>query len=215
MKKIIILAVVSSLLLGLAACNKTSAGVVAIVNGVEITQEAFDAELEYDLEYYNKEGITLTDQELAELKKGVVDRLINTHLLKEAAIKAGIDADSVDVETELAAVIENFDDEATFNKALEDADFTLESYKQVLAEMMMIEALFEQELAITEIQVEEEQIQAMVQYYMENYDEEDEVDQEELREFVIYSLKQQKAESLRKDFIEKLRGDSEIKYLDF
>lgn len=215
MKKIIIFAIVSSLLLGLAACNKTTAGAVAIVNGVEITREAFDLELEYELEYYNKEGITHTDQELAELKKGVVDRLINTHLLKEAAIKAGIEADSVGVENELATVMQGFDDEAAFNQALEDADFTLESYKQVLAEMLMINDLFEQELELSKIQVEEEQIQSMVDYYLNYYSEEEDIDEEELRDFVIYSLKQQEADSLRNGFIEKLRLESEINYLDF
>lgn len=215
MKKVFIFAVVSSLLLGLVACDKAATGPVATVNGVEISREAFDSEMEYDLGYYSSQGVTLTDEELVEVKKNAVDRLINTHLLKEAAIKAGIVADSVDVEGELAAIVEGFDDEAAFDQALEDANFTLESYKLVLTEMLMIEALFEQELELSQIQVEEEQIQTMVDYYLENYGEEDDVDEEELREFVIYSLKQQKVESLRNDYIEQLRVDSEIKYLDF
>lgn len=212
MKKVIIFAVVSSLLLGLAACDKTASGPVAIVNGVEISREAFDSELEYDLDYLNSQGITL---ELSEVKQNVVDRLINTHLLKEAAVKAGIDAGTVDVEGELAAIMEAFEDEADFEQALAEADFTLESYKLVLTDMLMIEALFEQELELSKVEVDEEQVQAMVDFYLEKYGEEDDVDEEDLREYVTYTLTQEKIDSLRNDYLEKLRQDSDIEYLDF
>lgn len=215
MKKVAVIIFISSLILGLAACDKTPTGPVAIVNGVEITREAFDSELEYDLEYFNSQGMTLTDQELAEVKQNVVDRLINTHLLKEAALKAGINADTVDVDGELATIMESFEDEADFEQALAEADFTLESYKQVLADMLMIEALFEQELELSKIEVGEEEIEAMIASYLEYYGEEDDIDEEELREYAIYVLKERKIESLRFEYLEKLRGESDIEYLDF
>ncbi|NLY32688.1 MAG: hypothetical protein GX065_07830 [Firmicutes bacterium] len=214
MKKVAVFVLISSLILGLVACDKTPTGPVAIVNGVEITREAFASELEYDLEYYTSQGMELTDQELAEVKQIVVDRLINTHLLKEAALKAGINADTVDVDGELAAIMESFEDEADFAQALAEADFTLESYRQVLADMLMIEALFEQELELSKIEVEEEAIEAMIASYLEYY-EEDDTDEEELREYAIYVLKERKIESLRLEYLEKLRGESDIEYLDF
>lgn len=213
MKRITVFALVFSMLFGLAGCAKK--GPVAIVNGVEISREAFDSEVKYDLASYESQGVTLTDKEIAEVKQYAVDRLINTHLLKEAASKAGITAESVDIEGELAAVKDSFTDEAAFLKALTDAGFTLESYQSVLAEILMIEALFEQELEFSKIEVGEEEVQAMVDLYLQNYEEEEEIDEADLREYVAYTLKEQKAEAMRSEYIEKLRKESEIKYLDF
>jgi hypothetical protein len=211
MKKITVFALVFSLLLGLAGCAKK--GSVAIVNGVEISREAFDSEVNYDLASYESQGVTLTDEDIAQVKQNAVDRLINTHLLKEAAIKAGITAESVDVDGELTAVKDSFSDEATFNQALADAEFTLESYKSVLTDILMIEALFEQELELSKIEVGEEEIQAMVDLYLENYGGEDEIDEEDLRDYLAYTLKEEKAEARRSEYIEKLRKESKIEYL--
>ncbi|MDD4658176.1 MAG: SurA N-terminal domain-containing protein, partial [Eubacteriales bacterium] len=153
------------------------------------------------------------DEDIAQVKQNAVDRLINTHLLKEAAIKAGITAESVDVDGELTAVKDSFSDEATFNQALADAEFTLESYKSVLTDILMIEALFEQELELSKIEVGEEEIQAMVDLYLENYGGEDEIDEEDLRDYLAYTLKEEKAEARRSEYIEKLRKESKIEYL--
>lgn len=212
-KKAVVFILVFSLLLSLSGCAKK--GPVAIVNGVEISREAFDSEVKYDLASYESQGITLTDEEIAEVKQYAVDRLINTHLLKEAAIKAGITAGSVDVDGELEDIKDSFSDETAFNQALADAGFTMESYKTVLTDILMIEALFEQELELSKIEVSEEDIQAMVDLYLENYGEDEEIDEAELREYVAYTLKDQKAEALRSEYVEKLRKESEIKYLDF
>ncbi len=213
MKKITVFAIVFSLLLGLAGCSQK--GPVAIVNGVEISREAFDSEVNYDLASYESQGVTLTDEEIKQVKQYAVDRLINTHLLKAAAIKAGITAESVDVEKELAAVKDSFPDEDAFEQALTDAEFSLESYKSVLTDILMIEALFEQELELSKIEVGEEDIQAAVDLYLQNYEGDEEIDEEDLREYLAYTLKEQKADSMRSDYIAQLRKDSEIEYLDF
>jgi len=211
MKKIIILALV--MIMALTGCSKK--GPVAIVNGVDISREDFNTELKFELAAYESQGITLTDEQSDEVKKYVVDRLINTQLLKEAAAKAGITAASVKIDEELTAVKDSFEDEEAFAKALADAHFTLESYRSALADVLMIEALFEKELELSKIEVGEEEIQAMVDLYLKNYEGDEEIDEEDLRKYVAYTLKEQKAESMRSEYVEKLRKESEIKYLDF
>ena len=213
MKKITIFAVIMVMVMALTGCSKK--GPVAIVNGVEISREDFNTELKFELAAYETQGVTLTDEQIKEVKQYIVDRLINTQLLKEAAAKAGITAASLDVDGEFAAVKESFEDEATFEKALAEADFTLESYKAALTDVLMIEALFEQELELSKLEISEKEIQAMVDIYLENYEGEEEIDEEDLREYLTYTLKEKKAESMRGEYVEKLRKESEIKYLDF
>lgn len=211
MKKIMVFALV--IVMALTGCSKK--GPVAIVNGVDISREDFDNELKFELAAYENQGVTLTDEQIDEVKKYVVDRLINTQLLKEAAAKAGITAASVDIDKELAAVKASFEDEATFEKALADANFTLEAYRSALTDVLMIEALFEKELELSKIEVGDEEIQEIVDLYLEKYEGEEEIDEEDLREYAAYNLKEQKAESMRSAYVEKLRKDSEIKYLNF
>jgi hypothetical protein len=213
MKKITVFAVIMIMVMALTGCSKK--GPVAIVNGVEISREDFNTELKFELAAYETQGVTLTDEQIKEVKQYIVDRLINTQLLKEAAAKAGITAASLDVDGEFAAVKESFEDEATFEKALAEADFTLESYKAALTDVLMIEALFEQELELSKLEISEKEIQAMVDIYLENYEGEEEIDEEDLREYLTYTLKEKKAESMRGEYVEKLRKESEIKYLDF
>ena len=213
MKKITIFAVIMVMVMALTGCSKK--GPVAIVNGVEISRDDFNTELKFELAAYETQGVTLTDEQIEEVKQYIVDRLINTQLLTEAAAKAGITVASLDVDGELAAVIESFEDETTFEKALAEADFTLESYKAALTDVLMIEALFEKELELSKLDVSEEEIQAMVDIYLENYEGEEEIDEEDLREYLTFTLKENKAESMRGEYVEKLRKESEIKYLDF
>lgn len=212
MKKILGLILAIIFILNLTGCGQK--GPAAIVNGVEISRAALDAEVEYDLTAYREQGVNLSAEEIAAVKKSALDRLISTYLLKEAAAGLGINATTVDVEGELTAVREGFADEEAFLQALEAADFTLETYKLALADILIVEALFEKELALSAIEVGAEEVQELMDSYLAEYEGEEEIDEEDLREYVAFSLKEQKAQALRSEYVEKLWQASEIEYGD-
>ncbi len=210
MKKIIIFFLVLSLALLAGACVQK--GPAAKVNGVEITREALEHEMRYDLEAYKAEGITLSKEDEEAIKQSALERLIGTFLLKEAAAKAGLSAESIDVEGELAAVRGEYADEAAFIRALADADFTLDTYRTALTDILIIEALFEQELELSKVTVSEEEVQERVDLYLENYEGEDELDLEELEEYARYMLSEDKAQALRNQYLDRLWQESEIEF---
>lgn len=215
MKRIAIFSLSLALLFGLAGCSPRNT-VAAIVNGVEISQAALMKEVEYELAEYKKMGYELTKEEAFTVKQAALDRLISTFLLKEAAAKLGITAATVAVDSEIEAITASFDSEDEFLQALAAADFTLESYRLALTDVMIIEALFEKELSLSEIDVDAESIQGAVDYYLENYAEEDEeIDLDDLWQTAESSLSEQRAEYLRNEYIEKLWAASEIEYFDF
>lgn len=214
LKKIAAYTLVFALLIVAAGCGSEDNGPVASVNGVEIPWETFDMEFQYELTMYQQDGTVLKESEKEQIKLLVVDRLINNILLRDAVEDAGITADDVDVDGQLTEVMGRFDDEEEFNDALDIAGFSLEEYKLVIAEYLMIEELFESQLMLSEISVDEKDIQKEMDYLVENY-EGDDLDVEELREFVEHTLKQDKAEELRSLYIDQLRSDSDIEYFDF
>ena len=213
MKKFTTILLLTTILLCLAGCGKTKP--VAIVNGIEITRVALDEEVEYDLAMYESRGIELTDEDIEAIEQAALERLINTVLVREAASVAGITVDSVDVEGRLADIKDSYEDAESFQSALEAAGFTLESYKEALAENLVFDAFFEQQLDFSGIEPTEEDIQTMVDLYLENNGEGEEVDEEELREYVAYALRNQAIQALRSEYIEALWQASDIQYLDF
>ena len=168
--------------------------------------------MRYDLEAYKAEGITLSKEDEEAIKQSALERLIGTFLLKEAAAKAGLSAESIDVEGEMAAVRGEYADEAAFIRALADADFTLDTYRTALTDILIIEALFEQELELSKVTVSEEEVQERVDLYLENYEGEDELDLEELEEYARYMLSEDKAQALRNQYLDRLWQESEIEF---
>ncbi len=112
----------------------------------------------------------------------------------------------------MAAVRGEYADEAAFIRALADADFTLDTYRTALTDILIIEALFEQELELSKVTVSEEEVQERVDLYLENYEGEDELDLEELEEYARYMLSEDKAQALRNQYLDRLWQESEIEF---
>lgn len=215
MKKSMLVILVFVLIFGVVACENK--GPVAIVNGVKITRQAFDTEVEYDLAEYRAQGIELSDEDIVGIKHAALDRLITIFLLKEAANVKGISVGDEDVAKHISQVQESFSDEAAFLSALTEEGFTLDSYKDTVLDILLIEALFEEELALSSLQVDEELIEEYVLSllaYSEQDEGQEEIDEDDLREYAIYVLTQEKAQDLRNDYIEKLWQDSVIEFFN-
>lgn len=214
-KAVLGLAFLLAILIG---CTPVAQGPVAIVNGVEISRADYDRELEYELASFTQAGYKLSEEELRIVQESVLERLINNCLLLGAAEAAGITRESVDVEGTLEKIISNYEDEAQFQADLKENGFTLEEFRDLIAEALIIEDLFEAELKLSAVEVSEEVIDALVEEYLATLDEDEDVEQldmEAVRSYFAYALAQEKANAMRMDYIEELREQSEIEYLDF
>jgi len=215
LKKLAVSVIIFTLSILTVGCgSKTNP--VAIVNGMEISRADYDAELEFELYGFEQQGYQLKEEELEMVKEQVLDRLINNRLLLQAAEQAGISPDSVNADAELVEIIAGFESEEEFQAALKQSGFTLEVYTRLIAEYLMIEDLFEAELNISALTVSDEEVQTAVAEFMASISEEDaeDLDPEDVKEYFAYSLVQDKANQLKGDFIQELRENSEIEYLD-
>ena len=213
-KRFLSICLALSLVLIVAACSSGNTGPVAIVNGTEITREAFQSELDYNLLQYQQQGVELSAEDLASLEQFVVDNLVNTALLVEAAEKAGFTPETVDVDGEIAGIASQFEDEEQFEEAIVAEGMSLEDYKGLIAEYLMVQNLFEAELNLDNVVVSDEEVQEMLDMFMAQYedDEETDVDIEDARAYFASVLEEEKIDQLIGEFIEQLRENSNIEY---
>lgn len=199
----------------LTACNPGASGPVAIVNGVGISQEKFNRELEFELASFANADHELTDEDIELVKEAVLDRLINNCLLLEAAATAGLTEETVDLEGTLSEIIGNYDDEAAFEADLVENGFTLEEFREMVADALVIEELFEVELQLSSLEISDEEVEEVLEEYLAVLgDEIQELDPEDVRLYVTYSLLEEKAYELKMDFIQDLWEHSDIEYFE-
>ena len=77
-------------LAAMAAEKQPADSKVAKINGIGITREQFDRELNILLDRISKKGRQITDDQLAALKNDTLEGLINRELLYQASQKADL-----------------------------------------------------------------------------------------------------------------------------
>lgn len=211
LKKLVYSGLILVMIFSAAGCSQ-SRDYVAKVNGAEIAREIYTAELDYELANFSRQGINLKEDELAQIKKYVLDRLINNVLLLDAAEQEGITPDSVDVESKLSEIRAQYENEEKFLAALEDNSFTIEEYTAVLAEIMAIEEYLDSQLDFDNVQVSAEEIKEDVDSFLAQYPDKP---RDEVEEFFRSNLREEKINQLKGDFIGQLREASDIEYFDY
>jgi peptidyl-prolyl cis-trans isomerase C len=131
----------------LAAENKPAGEKAAMVNGVVITRAHYDKELKVHLERVSRQGRQISDDQLAELKKGVLDGLIEREVLYQESQKAGIKVDNQKVDDQLAGIKKRFPNEAEFQKALTNMDLTEAEVRTQIQRGLAIRGLIDKEVA--------------------------------------------------------------------
>lgn len=142
------------LVLGLAGCSSDE--VAATVNGEEIYVSELDEQVVKLQEQYPQmfEGAD-AEARLLDFQQRLLDNLINSVLIRQAAEEMGIEISDSDVEAELEQLRSGFQDEAAFEDALAQAGMTMETLETQVADQLLTEALLE-EIATGEEPTEEE-----------------------------------------------------------
>lgn len=119
---------------------------IAVVNGVVISQKQFNKELGIHLERISRQGQQLSDAQMAQLKKNVLEGLIERELLFQESQKAGIKISDQAVDEQLADIKKRFSREEDFKKALSAMNLTEDEVKAQIARGLAIRELINQEI---------------------------------------------------------------------
>lgn len=132
---------------------------VAVVNDKKIPMEEFEQNIDMVKSSYDEMGFRLEDHQLDELKKIILDSLIEKELLLQESEARGIQIDPAVVEAEIDKIKNDFPDAAGFEQRIEEMGYTLDFLRSEIRSNMTIEALIEQELA-SKVTVSEEDIKS-------------------------------------------------------
>ena len=141
------LAFVSIALLASALEKQPSEGKVAVVNGSVITQEDFDREMGRVQQRLLSMGKPLTDSQIPEIKKEVLENLINRELLYQESQRKAIKVDEAAINEQVTTLKRRFPDEDEFKTALIKANLSEAGLKTQIKQGLAIQQLIDTYIA--------------------------------------------------------------------
>jgi peptidyl-prolyl cis-trans isomerase C len=113
-------------------------GTAVRVNGVEISNERFDAFYE---EYRRPYGINVAArgdylERLTRLRREAMDLMIEQELIRQAAVKQGIEVSAEEIDAAMVEVRDPFKSPDDFRRRLQTEGFTEDSYRAYLGRMI-------------------------------------------------------------------------------
>jgi peptidyl-prolyl cis-trans isomerase C len=120
---------------------------VAVVNGAVISRADYDSEIARFERQMTMSGRAPDTQELSEMKKRVLDGLIDRELLKQETVKKGISVDDKEVDQQLATLRQRFSSEKEFTDTLAKMNVTEAGLKTQLRQDLAIKQLIDQQIA--------------------------------------------------------------------
>ncbi|WP_117168749.1 SurA N-terminal domain-containing protein [Paraliobacillus sediminis] len=134
--------------------------VVGTVNGEEINGATYNMIYSQVKTQLFESGADTEDLEL--VKEQTLQAIISQEVLMQDAVAKGIEVPDEEVDAYIEESIGQFDSEEQFNEALENLDYTMESYREQARVQLQQEAYIEQEFA--DVEISDEDIEA---YYEE------------------------------------------------
>ena len=174
----LIACVVAACVCGLAACsnsdNSASGGTAATVDGTAIPEQKVTDQIEQIRE---QSGLTEEDQwgqflvendmTPSSVRQQIIDTLTEQQVIMKGAEELGIKVEDSEVDEYINNMKSNYDSDEAWNKALEQAGFTQDSYRETIKE-----SLYEQKVGQhfeDEAQVTDEDIVTSAQTYASYY----------------------------------------------
>jgi peptidyl-prolyl cis-trans isomerase C len=137
---------------------------VAVVNGVTISKETYDRELNFFVRRAAQGGKKLPDAQMAEMKNDVLESLIDRELLYQESKKKGIQIKSEAVSEQLQKIQQRYPSKEEFNKLLSNMGLTESDVQMQIARGMAIQELIDKEVS-EKIKVSDEETKS---FYDEN-----------------------------------------------
>ncbi len=167
---LMVLAVAASLLLSPAAYaaeEQPSKDAVAMVNGTPITQQEFDRQVQFVLQRFaSTNQMTPDPSMIGELKKSVLDKMIDAELLYQQSKKEKISIDDAKVDKELQNFKDKVNNPEEYKKFLETLKMTENDLKSDFRRNLAIQQLIDKEV-VNKVSVSDEDAK---KFYDENPD---------------------------------------------
>ncbi|MGD9235152.1 MAG: peptidylprolyl isomerase [Desulfobacterales bacterium] len=132
--------------LALAEEKKEPAGKAAVVNGVAISKDDFDREMDFYIKRANQRGQQVPEAQMGLMKNQVLDSLIDRELLFQETKKKGINIDPKDVADELQKIKQRYAKPGEFEQLLNDMGLTESDVQNQIERGLAIQQLIDNEV---------------------------------------------------------------------
>ena len=132
--------------LALAEEKKETAGKAAVVNGVAISKNDFDREMDFYIKRANQRGQQLPEAQMGMMKNQVLDSLIDRELLFQETKKKGIKVDPKDVADEIQKIKQRYAKAGEFEQLLSNMGLTESDVENQISRGLAIQQLIDKEV---------------------------------------------------------------------
>lgn len=136
--------------------KKSSEENAALVNGVAISMEQYNKELNLQLDRIARQGQQLSDEQTAVLKTNILESLIEREVLYQQSEKIGIQITDPNVDEQLVAIKKRFPSEDEYKNALMKMNLSEDEVKAQIKRGLAIRELINQEITSKVVVTEEE-----------------------------------------------------------
>jgi len=120
-----------------------SDGNVAVVNGIVIPRAEFDRGMERAYRQFASTGRSLSESQLPEVKKGVIESLINQELLYQESQNKSIKVEDKEIDRQIDALKHRFPSEKEYNAALAKMKLSEAEIKSQITKGLSIQQLID------------------------------------------------------------------------
>ena len=118
----------------------------ALVNGVAISMEQYTKELNVQLARVSQQGQQISDDQMAAMKKNILDSLIEREVLYQQSQKVGIQVSDQKVDDQLAGIKKRFPNETEYKNALSKMNLSEDEVKVQIKRGLSIRDLIDQQI---------------------------------------------------------------------
>ena len=158
-KTIMVLTLILGSALAWAAEKKAPGDKVAVVNGVTISKDTYDRELNFFVRRAAPGGQQIPDVQMAQMKNEVLESLIDRELLFQESKKKGIQVKSDAVSDQLQKIQQRYPNKEEFKKLLSNMGLTESDVQAQIERGMAIQELLDKEVT-GKIKVSDEETKA-------------------------------------------------------
>jgi peptidyl-prolyl cis-trans isomerase C len=130
-----------------AAEKNAPAGEAAVVNGVPISKDDFDREMDFFIKRASQGGQQVPEAQMGIMKNQVLDNLIDRELLFQESKKKGIKVNADEVSDQLQKIKQRYPSEDEFKKLLGEMGLTESEVRTQIGRGMAIQQLIDKEVA--------------------------------------------------------------------
>lgn len=130
-----------------SSSSSSSKDKAAVVNGTVITQAAYDQEVSRFQQQMQRMGQTVSPEQMGELKKKVLDSMINRELLLQECNRLGIKANDDEIDQQIAAIKSKVPSEADFTNMLTTLNVTEADFRAEVGRDLTVKKFIMQEIA--------------------------------------------------------------------